>query len=164
MFVRVSMPAWEDVVSEEGHQTLDTVCEESRQMLDVVVDAAEDEPLLFAAHSLGCLATVLWAHSASQEQLAKIKGALFVAVLDPVTVSFRSEVHDSANGLFAPLPFPSIVVASSNDPYSSIEFAKQCATAWGSRFEDIGPRGHINAASGLGDWEEGRRWLASLTG
>jgi hypothetical protein len=30
---------------------------------------------------------------------------------------------------------------------------------WGSRFVDLGERGHINAESGLGDWPEGHAML-----
>jgi hypothetical protein len=53
------------------------------------------------------------------------------------------------------LPFPSIVVASSNDPYVTLSRAKTFATAWGSEFVMIGEAGHINSASGLGNWEKG---------
>jgi predicted alpha/beta hydrolase family esterase len=60
------------------------------------------------------------------------------------------------------LPFPSIVVASTDDPYGGVPFSQACAAAWGSRWESIGPRGHINADSGLGDWDEGQGWLASM--
>ncbi|WP_455774498.1 RBBP9/YdeN family alpha/beta hydrolase, partial [Burkholderia stabilis] len=60
------------------------------------------------------------------------------------------------------LPFPTCVVASSDDPYGSIAFARGCARAWGSAFHDIGPRGHINADSGLGDWPAARDWLDAL--
>ncbi|HLX01014.1 MAG TPA: alpha/beta hydrolase [Trinickia sp.] len=152
MFVRVSMPDWENAVCEAWCHTLDTV-----------VAAAEEDPLLIAAHSLGCLTTVFWATNiATPDQLAKVAGALFVAVPDPASISFPSEAHGFANIPFVPLPFPTIVVASSDDPYGNIEFAVRCADAWGSRFVNIGPRGHINAESGLGDWEEGRRLLASL--
>ena len=33
--------------------------------------------------------------------------------------------------------------------------AQRCATAWGSRFVDVGAGGHINADSGIGDWPSG---------
>jgi len=61
-----------------------------------------------------------------------------------------------------PFPFPSIVVASTNDPYGSLEFAKSSATAWGSRFISIGAAGHINSQSGLGEWSEGFAILKQL--
>jgi predicted alpha/beta hydrolase family esterase len=57
------------------------------------------------------------------------------------------------------LPFPSIVVASTNDEFVSIERARAFAQAWGSRFVEIGDAGHINGDSGFGEWPEGERML-----
>src|SRR5258708_40320605 len=61
------------------------------------------------------------------------------------------------------LPFPSTLVASTNDPYLSIERAQTFAENWRSQFFNIGPAGHINGESGLGDWPEGKRMLRALT-
>lgn len=61
-----------------------------------------------------------------------------------------------------PLPFPGIVVASSDDPWCQLERARLWAGQWGAQWHDIGARGHINADSGLGDWSEGQRWLRQL--
>ncbi len=58
-----------------------------------------------------------------------------------------------------PLPFPSILVASTDDPWIEIDRARTLATAWGSYFVDAGPQGHLNAASGIGWWEEGQALL-----
>jgi predicted alpha/beta hydrolase family esterase len=58
-----------------------------------------------------------------------------------------------------PLPCASVVVASSNDPYLTMVSAQELASGWGSSFVDIGEAGHINGASGLGDWPEGKRLL-----
>ena len=63
----------------------------------------------------------------------------------------------------APLPFPSTVVASTDDPWCTFDRATALARAWGSHLVDLGARGHINSDSGLGDWPEGRRILADLT-
>ena len=60
------------------------------------------------------------------------------------------------------LPFPSIVVASDNDPYVAPDRAQAYAAAWGSRFVLLAGAGHINAQSGLGTWPEGDHLLASL--
>jgi predicted alpha/beta hydrolase family esterase len=60
------------------------------------------------------------------------------------------------------LPFPSIVVSSSNDPFLTVDRARELARDWGSRLVDIGPAGHINGDSGLGDWPEGKRLLRHL--
>jgi len=61
------------------------------------------------------------------------------------------------------LPFASLVVASSDYPYGGLAFAQRSAAAWGSRIENIGAAGHINADSGLGQWSVGRALLRSLT-
>jgi predicted alpha/beta hydrolase family esterase len=58
--------------------------------------------------------------------------------------------------------FPSVVVASSNDPYVTLSRAREYAQAWGSRLVDIGDAGHINGESGLGDWPEGWALLTGL--
>jgi len=62
----------------------------------------------------------------------------------------------------ARLPFPSVVVASSNDEYCTLARARLFAGAWGSRFVSIGAAGHINAASDVGRWSQGRALLADL--
>ena len=69
-----------------------------------------------------------------------------------------------AGGGFAlgPLPFPSMVVASRDDSWGSLGHSERLATFWGSKFVDAGEAGHINADSGLGAWEDGRRYLSRL--
>jgi uncharacterized protein len=61
------------------------------------------------------------------------------------------------------LPFPSILAASEDDPYLPIELASRLARAWGSEFADLGRQGHVNVASGHGDWPEGECLLVRLT-
>ena len=61
-----------------------------------------------------------------------------------------------------PLPFPSIVVSSSNDIWVTPERARHFAEHWGSEFLDIGAAGHINADSGHYQWEEGLEILKRL--
>jgi predicted alpha/beta hydrolase family esterase len=60
------------------------------------------------------------------------------------------------------LPFRSTVVASSHDPYATLDRAQGFADDWGSAFIDAGPIGHINAQSGLGDWLFGQVLLDTL--
>ena len=61
----------------------------------------------------------------------------------------------------APLPFPSLVVGSLNDPYMPLEQCRHYASLWGSDLIDLGHAGHINVARGFGRWVHGYR-LASL--
>jgi predicted alpha/beta hydrolase family esterase len=60
------------------------------------------------------------------------------------------------------LPFPSIVVASEDDPWVSLERAGFFAERWGSRFQNIGKAGHINLAAGFGPWPQGLELLQQL--
>jgi predicted alpha/beta hydrolase family esterase len=114
---------------------------------------------VIVAHSLGCLAVVHWA----ARHAPRIRGALLVAVPDPAASAFPIT---AASG-FSPLPrerlpFPTTVVASANDPYGTVDHARTCAAAWGSELAEVGARGHINSASGLGDWPEGYRLLEKI--
>ena len=63
-----------------------------------------------------------------------------------------------------PLPFPSLLVASENDPYLPIEIAARLASAWGAQFVDVGRQGHINVASGHGHWPIGEGLLRGFIG
>lgn len=123
--------------------------------------ARADRPVVLAAHSLGCLAVAWWAEF-EQPRDGKVAGALLVA---PPDVEVRP--IDRRLTRFAPfpqneLPFPSIVVASRNDPYMGIAQAQDLARAWGSDFEDAGEVGHINAESDLGAWTFGQLLLDRL--
>jgi predicted alpha/beta hydrolase family esterase len=57
----------------------------------------------------------------------------------------------------APLPYPSLVIASENDPHAGIEAAAEFARNWGSEFVNVGAAGHINVDSGHGPWPDGER-------
>lgn len=120
-------------------------------------------PVVLAAHSLGCHAVAWWA-STAPDAAALVRGALLVA---PPEVDFfpRDERLSSFSPTpAAPLPFPSLLVASQNDPYIGLHAARQLARRWGSRFVDLGAAGHINADSGLGDWPQGQAWVDELAG
>ena len=54
-----------------------------------------------------------------------------------------------------------MVVSSSNDPYDPASYAVSMAASWGAGHIDVGPLGHVNVASGIGDWPEGRRLLGA---
>ncbi len=61
-----------------------------------------------------------------------------------------------------PLPFPSILVGSQSDPYTSLQAAEKLAAQWGSEFIDAGDVGHINVESGHGEWPHGEQILSRL--
>jgi len=57
------------------------------------------------------------------------------------------------------LRFASLIIASTNDPYGTLEVTQRQARDWRSGLIVAGAFGHINAASGLGDWPQGRALL-----
>jgi len=62
------------------------------------------------------------------------------------------------------LPYRSILVASSNDPFCPIRLAGAYARSWGSEFVRLQDAGHINVESGHGEWPLGLALLQSLAG
>ena len=111
--------------------------------------------VVLVAHSLACLLVAHWAASSRHA----IHGALLVAVPDPSSPAFPAEAVGFSPLPMHRLPFPSLIVASSDDPYGSLAHAHRCASAWGSRIVEAGAAGHLNAACGLGMWPEGLAWL-----
>ncbi|MGY5800554.1 RBBP9/YdeN family alpha/beta hydrolase [Rhizobium sp. LEGMi12c] len=109
-------------------------------------------PPVLIAHSLACQLIAHWAPSTT----SAILGAFMVAAPDPTGEVYLAEAGSFANPPRQRLPFPSLLVASTNDPYGPHEYAQASAEIWGSTLVDVGSRGHINAASGLGDWPEGK--------
>jgi uncharacterized protein len=111
-----------------------------------------DRPVVLVAHSLG----VPTAIHALPEFRKPVVGAFFVAPPDVANPEIRPR-HLMTFGPYPrdPLPFPSIVIASRNDPYCDFEVAEDFAAAWGSLFIDAGEAGHINSDAGYGPWPEG---------
>ncbi len=144
---RVVQRDWEDPVLAEWVAALDAQVMQRR------------EPVVVVAHSLACSLVAHWV----QQLKRPIAGAFLVSPAD-----VDSEAHTPAIvRSFSPVPlvrfpFPSIVVASSNDPYVDLVRAEHFAASWGSRFVNVGAAGHINVGSGYGEWPEGESLLATL--
>lgn len=118
-----------------------------------------EKPVVLVAHSLGVATAV----QALPQFRNRVAGGFFVAPPDVANPAIRPK-HLMTFGPYPrePLPFPSIVVASRNDPFSSFEAAEDIAGAWGSLFLDAGESGHINAESGHGPWPEGSMTFAQF--
>ena len=114
-------------------------------------------PVIIAAHSLGCIATTHLSEAAA----ARIQGALLVAPADPER---RAVLSDFAPVPYQKLPYRSVLVASSNDPFCPVRLAGAYARAWGSEFVRMQDAGHINIESGHGEWPLGIALLQSLAG
>jgi len=133
------------------------VCDEWVETLDQAVGQATAPPIL-VAHSLGCLTIAHWAARLERPCFA----VLLVAVPDPS----RSAFPEAAIG-FATLPlalceYRVTVVSSDDDPYATMAYTEEQVAVWGAEHVRLSQRGHINAASGLGDWVDGwaivNRW------
>ncbi len=146
---RVELGAWDDPTRTAWIARLATA-----------IEHADGHPVL-VAHSLGCLAVVWWARVA-RRSAQKVAGALLVAPPD-----VERDGADPRLGRFAPIPrgampFPTILVASRNDPYASFPTLRGLAACWAARLHDAGEVGHINADSGLGSWDQGQSLLGEL--
>lgn len=122
--------------------------------------ALRDTELVLIAHSLGCWAAAAWLAGTTG---GRVGAALLVAPPDPAGSAFPADAAASFVGVEAQtLPCPSMVIASANDPYSTFTNAEALAAAWGSDLRVVGALGHLNAASGIGAWSQGRRLLDGL--
>ena len=145
---RVVQADWTGGTREQWVATLDRHIQSSKQ------------PTLLAAHSLGTVVVSHWAAA----HTGNVIGALLVA---PADVEADWPPEGSLYLKFRPipmkrLPFASILVGSTNDPYLTIDRARTLASAWGSRLHMVGPLGHVGSDSKLGRWPDGRRLLEEI--
>jgi len=144
---RIEQINWDEPNKEEWIDTIDNA-----------VKGYDLSKVVFISHSLGGIALSHWANTYNK----KIKGALIVAPPNLDNVS-----TDIGLDSFLPVPkgkidFPTLFIASSNDPWAELEASEQLAQSWGSEFVNVGNAGHINTDSGLGEWNEGLSLLGDL--
>ncbi len=123
------------------------------------VIASDSTPTVLVAHSLSVSLVVHWANSYFG---SSVKGALLVAPSDVEAAAYPPGTTGFAPIPLNPLPFRSIVVASTDDPRVTLDRARQFSGAWGSRLEIAGAFGHLGSASHLADWDYGYRFLQEL--
>lgn len=136
---------------------------------NAVRDAIDSSPgpVWVVAHSFGCLAAVV----AAADRPNRVAGLMLVAPADPDRFT-PTGLRDAATyheqdsvARWIPrdaLPAPSLVIASTNDPWVRLSSAAYWADCWGSQFVDIGAAGHINVDSGHGPWPQGLALLQRL--
>lgn len=134
------------------------VCADWIETINEYVQKHDLKDVILVGHSLACSTIAYWA----QKYNVKIKGALLVAPSDT-----EADTYPPGTSGFKPvplikLPFPSIVVASTDDYYVTLDRATKFATAWGSELINIGDAGHINVASGFGRWDAGLEIMRRL--
>jgi predicted alpha/beta hydrolase family esterase len=116
---------------------------------------AIEGPLVIVAHSGGCIMVAHWARRTQRA----VQAALLATPPDfevPMPEGYPSlEALDAGGWLPVPrerLPFRSIVAASRDDPLASYDRVLALAAQWGSECVDLGAVGHLNPASGFGEW------------
>jgi uncharacterized protein len=125
--------------------------------LDTAVQKSAKPPML-VAHSLACLLVVHW----QNRSRLPIAGAFLVAVPDPKSSVFPVKAIAFGDVPQGRLRFPSLIVASSSDPYSTLDYTKAKAEEWGSAVVSVGQLGHINGDSGVGTWAAGLSLLTAF--
>jgi uncharacterized protein len=133
-------------------------CEEWITTIDKKVSEFDLSTVVLIGHSLGCSTIAHWAAKYKRQ----VKGALLVAPSDLEAPQYTFPTIG-----FAPIPlykinFKTIVVASANDIWVSLDRSIFFASSWGSEFINIGNAGHINVASGHTNWEEGMEILKNF--
>jgi uncharacterized protein len=123
-------------------------------------------PIVIVAHSGGVVMVAHWAH----QTRCAVHGALLAAPPDfeqPMPEGYPTVAALRAGGWLpvprGPLPFPSIVAASRNDPLGRFLRVAELAKAWGSRLVDLGKVGHLNPASGFGEWPQAEQFIRELS-
>lgn len=146
--IRLVQDNWDEPIREEWLERLN---EEVTKL---------ERPTILVAHSLAVSLVLHWAETNTNKNII---GALLVAPADVDSPQHTPEcVRNFSPMPISKLPFPSIVVASENDPYASFERKQYFAQMWGSDFVNVGQKGHINSDSDLRYWEEGQLILQKL--
>jgi predicted alpha/beta hydrolase family esterase len=127
--------------------------------IDRAVRRRPNDDVVLVAHSLGCLAAAHWLTTSSRT----VRGAFLVAPPDHLTESFPTALIPTFASIdHAPLGLPAVLIASSNDPYCTVEAADRLATTWAVPLVITGHHGHLNSDSDLGMWPLGRQLFISF--
>jgi predicted alpha/beta hydrolase family esterase len=123
-------------------------------------------PLVIVAHSGGCIMVAHWAKKTRRA----VRGALLATPPDfekPMPPGYPTIDALRAGGWLpvprSRLPFRTIVGASRDDPLASFARVVGLANEWGAEVEDLGWVGHLNPASGYGEWSGADPLVARLS-
>ncbi len=163
---------WQTLLAQElpGSRTVPPLerdklsCKARIEALDKALSEIEG-PVILVAHSAGTLMVAHWA----RHHRRPIKGALLATPPDietPLPAGYPTPDELQAGGWLPvprdPLPFPSIVAASSNDPLARSGPIAELAHSWNSLLVPIGDVGHLNPAAGYGPWPEAKPLIDEL--
>jgi predicted alpha/beta hydrolase family esterase len=135
------------------------------RLLDHIVRDV-DGPVVLVAHSAGVLATVHWAATWTGTNVVGALLATPPAFAAPLPAEYPSIAELREHGWLPiprrPLPFPSILATSTDDALGNPVRMRALANAWGSREHSLGAVGHLNPASGFGEWPEALSLIEEL--
>jgi predicted alpha/beta hydrolase family esterase len=121
--------------------------------------------VVIVAHSGGVVTVAHWAMQSARP----IHGALLAAPADmerPMPQGYPTIEALAGHG-WLPIPrqrlhFASLVGASVNDPLGRFDRVAQLANDWGSTLVNLGVVGHLNPASGYGEWPQAHALIDEL--
>ncbi len=107
---------------------------------------------LVAAHSFGVLAILRYLQLYRD---ARIVAQLLVAPADPARFDLDGSMPHG------PLSVPTTLVLSADDPWLGPSVGRTWAARWQVPVLDLGRSGHVNVASGFGQWDYARDWVSA---
>ena len=146
-FIRINQDNWEQ-----------PNCEDWVNRVEEVLSQHDLENAILIGHSVGCATIVNWYRKFHH----KIKGALLVAPSDVERGDYPTYITGFIPLHLEQLPFPTVVVASTNDHVVDYERAEYFADIWGSEFVTIDDGGHLEKSIGTNNWESGISLLQKI--
>ena len=150
-------------VAPMGRDDLD--CERKVQAIEAAAQSVQG-PIVIVAHSGGCIMVAHWARQTRRP----VHGALLATPpeFDRAMPEGYPTLEQLRAGGWLPvprerLPFPSIVAASRDDPLAGFVGVADLARGWGSQLVDLGKVGHLNPASGYGEWPRAAEFIRELS-
>ncbi|MFW0179727.1 RBBP9/YdeN family alpha/beta hydrolase [Rothia sp. CCM 9418] len=111
------------------------------------------EPLFLIGHSCGGALIAQWAEEYGQEtHSAPVLGGILVAPADVESATLYPDIKAQSPLPSGKLPLPLHIIASTNDPNTTVERSKEFAQRWGTTLEFVKDGGHLDTPDGFGQW------------
>ena len=130
-------------------------CNSWVENIQIAVEKNELSKTFIVAHSLGCIAVAHWARIHKHN----IAGVMLVCPPDIENPYAELGLESFLPIPLETLPFPSLVVGSTNDHWATVTRITHFSSHWGSGLIWVENAGHINPGSGFGPWEQGLNFL-----